>query len=58
MDQTSLRHLLDVFEVPLRAVLPKCLSVLDEDQETEDLQNACRSCNYEAVLIPFEKNGY
>ena len=51
MHQSSLRHLLDILEIPLRAVPSEHLPVLDEDQEAEDLHDAGRGCDDEAVLI-------
>lgn len=55
MHKTRLRHFLNILEVPLRAILPENLPILNKDEETEDLQNAGRSSNDEAVLIPVRK---
>lgn len=52
MHKARLRHFLHILEVPLRAVLPERLPILHKDEETEDLQNARRSRDDEAVLIP------
>ena len=55
MDQSSLSHLFDILEIPLRAIPSEHLPVLDEDQEAEDLHDASCSCDDEAVLIPAGK---
>jgi hypothetical protein len=52
MHKSSLGHLLDILEIPLRAISSEHLPVLDEDQEAEDLHDASCCCDDEAVLIP------
>lgn len=55
MHQSRLRHLLDILKVPLRTVLSERLPILDENKETEDLHDAGRSRDDEAVLISVER---
>jgi hypothetical protein len=56
MHKSSLGHLLDILEIPLRAISSEHLPVLDEDQEAEDLHDASCCCDDEAVLIPVGVN--